>query len=64
MENNKRNFSKNIAVCIESNGVKTFQILVYLVFLHVLEVQPTDFFSFSFLVELLMTANYTKRTNI
>jgi hypothetical protein len=43
---NKRKFSKNIARCIESNGVKIFQILVHLVFLRVLEVQPANFFSF------------------
>jgi hypothetical protein len=30
--NNKRKFSKNIARCIESNGDKTFQILLHLVF--------------------------------
>jgi hypothetical protein len=61
----KRKFSKNIARCIESNGVKTFQKLVHLVFFcGVLEVQPTNSSPFSFLVELRMHANYTKRTNI
>jgi hypothetical protein len=46
---NKRKFSKNIARCIESNRVKTFQILVHLVsFCEVLEVQPANLFSFFF----------------
>jgi hypothetical protein len=40
-----RKFSKNIARCIEFNGVKRFQILVHLVFLRIWEVQPANFFS-------------------
>jgi hypothetical protein len=64
IEKIKKN-SKNIARCIKSNGVKTFQILVHLFFCVVLEVQPANLFSFFFfLVKLLMLTNYTKRTNI
>jgi hypothetical protein len=45
---NIRNFSKNIARCIESNGIKRFQILVHLVFFGAWEVQPAIFLLFLF----------------
>jgi hypothetical protein len=61
---NNRKFSKNIARCIESNGVSKFQILVHLVPFAGIRSSTGQFFLFFFFLLLLMPAKYNKWMNI